>query len=94
MKKLSEIFKIALGHLALVRYVCYSLDRAEELEEITEEECEFARDKIAQWVGYSEGATIPLYLAGQGINEDFDSYTDLRHLVMQAWIDKLESEGK
>ncbi len=94
MKKLSEIFKIALVHLDQTMYVCHSLDRAEELEEITEEECEFAREQIAQWIGYSEGATIPLYLAVQGINEDFKSYTDLRHFVMQAWIDKLESEGK
>lgn len=94
MKKLSEIFKIALVHLEQEMYVCHSLDRAEELEEITEEEYKFARDQIAQWIGYSGGATIPLYLRMQGIHEDFESYTDLRHLVMQAWIDKLESEGK
>ncbi len=95
MKTLAQILKIALTHLDDARYTCHAVSWARDNEEITEAEEEYALFQIGEMVGHSEGATIPIWLGMEGVDiDDYQDYIDLRHMVIGAWIDKLESLGE
>lgn len=96
MKKLSEILKIALNHIDAVGFTCMAVRSAYNLGEITEKEKDLTLFEIGEMVGHELGATIPLWLLyNHGVEiEDSIDFLSLRHMVIGAWIDKLESEGK
>ncbi len=92
MKTLAQILKIALTHLDDTGYVCHAVNRAWARDELEEEERSLALFEIGEMVGHSAGATIPIWLVIEGVKLHSDTnFTDLRHMVIGAWIDKLES---
>lgn len=93
MKTLAQILKIALTHLDGAGYTCHAVSWARNNGEITEAEEEYALFQIGEMVGHSEGATIPIWLIERGAIDidNYENFIALRHMVIGAWIDKLES---
>lgn len=90
MKTLAQILKIALTYLPSEGYVCHAIDRAYDMKAINKKEGEMALSAIRKMLRGT--GTIPLWLDMQGISLDMNmSYINLRHMVISAWIDKLES---